>query len=120
MPVDGELSFDDLLQRIHPAESRIRKLAASSTRRVYIVFDLLVDDAATALVEHPLAERREAARGVRGEALRRTRIASGSRPRRPTCSRRSSGSAPARQRRSTASSPSGSTATTAPATATAC
>src|SRR5687767_5042553 len=23
VPVDGELSFDDLLQRIHPAESRI-------------------------------------------------------------------------------------------------
>src|SRR3954464_7835978 len=29
VPVQGELSFDDLLQRIHPAESRIRKLAAS-------------------------------------------------------------------------------------------
>src|SRR5437763_16995227 len=27
VPVQGELSFDDLLQRIHPAESRVRKLA---------------------------------------------------------------------------------------------
>src|SRR3954467_5549489 len=26
VPVDGLLSFDDLLQRIHPAASRIRKL----------------------------------------------------------------------------------------------
>src|SRR5215213_11954014 len=29
VPVGEELSFDDLLQRIHPAESRIRKLAES-------------------------------------------------------------------------------------------
>ena len=28
VPVDGALSFDDLLQRIHPAESRVRKLSA--------------------------------------------------------------------------------------------
>src|SRR5215471_20191056 len=27
IPVGKELSFDDLLQRIHPAESRVRKLA---------------------------------------------------------------------------------------------
>ncbi|HJW92131.1 MAG TPA: ATP-dependent DNA ligase, partial [Thermoanaerobaculia bacterium] len=30
VPVNGRLSFDDLLQRIHPAESRINKLAAES------------------------------------------------------------------------------------------
>jgi ATP-dependent DNA ligase len=40
VPVDGRLSFDDLLQRIHPAESRIRKLA-ESTPAHYYVFDLL-------------------------------------------------------------------------------
>jgi ATP-dependent DNA ligase len=59
VPVDGELSFDDLLQRIHPAQSRIRKLAASHPA-TYIVFDLLVDERGAALVEHPLAERRKA------------------------------------------------------------
>ncbi|MEA2733965.1 MAG: hypothetical protein QOE14_416 [Humisphaera sp.] len=59
VPVDGELSFDDLLQRIHPAESRIKKLAASHPA-VYIVFDLLVDEHGRLLVELPLRERRHA------------------------------------------------------------
>src|SRR5438132_11161818 len=27
VPVEGELSFDELLMRIHPAESRVRKLS---------------------------------------------------------------------------------------------
>ena len=40
VPVEGRLSFDDLLQRIHPAESRIRKLA-EQTPAHYYVFDLL-------------------------------------------------------------------------------
>jgi ATP-dependent DNA ligase len=57
VPVDGVLSFDELLMRIHPAESRIRKLSAEHPG-LYIVFDLLVDDRGTALIEHPLAERR--------------------------------------------------------------
>jgi ATP-dependent DNA ligase len=57
VPVEGELSFDDLLQRIHPAESRIRKLA-KETPALYIVFDLLVDERGAALVEHELADRR--------------------------------------------------------------
>jgi ATP-dependent DNA ligase len=58
VPVGGSLSFDDLLQRIHPAESRVRKLS-QSTPALYIVFDLLVNDRGAALVEHPLAERRQ-------------------------------------------------------------
>src|SRR5438477_4887196 len=29
IPVAGRLSFDDLLLRVHPAESRVRKLAAA-------------------------------------------------------------------------------------------
>src|SRR3979411_1233112 len=39
--VGGKLSFDHLLMRIHPAESRIRKLS-EETPSVFIVFDLLV------------------------------------------------------------------------------
>lgn len=54
---EGALDFDTLLQRIHPAQSRIRKLAAE-TPTTYLVFDLLVDDAGTSLVESPLATRR--------------------------------------------------------------
>jgi ATP-dependent DNA ligase len=43
IPVDGHLSFDDLLMRIHPAASRVKKLS-ETTPCVFIVFDLLVDD----------------------------------------------------------------------------
>ena len=59
VPVEGQLSFDDLLQRIHPAESRIKKLAASHPA-AYIAFDILVNERGTALVEHELSVRREA------------------------------------------------------------
>lgn len=57
VPVDGHLSFDDLLQRIHPAASRIERLSRERPA-VLIVFDLLVDDSGRALVERPLRERR--------------------------------------------------------------
>ena len=55
--VDGNLSFDDLLQRIHPAESRIRKLSRETPASLF-VFDLLVDDRGRSLTELPLEERR--------------------------------------------------------------
>ena len=55
---DGRLSFDDLLLRIHPAESRIRKLSRE-TPASYLVFDLLVDERGESLIELPLSERRE-------------------------------------------------------------
>jgi ATP-dependent DNA ligase len=55
--VDGALAFDDLLQRIHPAESRVRKLARE-TPVTFLVFDLLVDGAGHDLTALPLAERR--------------------------------------------------------------
>ncbi len=51
------LSFDALLQRIHPAESRVKKLAVE-TPAWLVVFDLLAEGA-KALVELPLRERRE-------------------------------------------------------------
>jgi len=41
VPVDGKPSFDDLLLRMHPAESRIKKLAADAPAH-YFAFDLLV------------------------------------------------------------------------------
>jgi len=58
IPSDGGLSFDALLQRIHPAASRIAKLS-QTTPSVYIVFDLLVDDQGNSLVSLPLKERRK-------------------------------------------------------------
>src|SRR4051812_233656 len=59
VPVDEALSFDDLLQRIHPAESRIKKLSAQ-TPATFVVFDLLVDDRGNTLIEQPLSKRRTA------------------------------------------------------------
>ena len=55
---DGHLSFDDLLMRIHPAESRIRKLSAE-TPAIFQCFDLLVDESGHALVDEALARRRK-------------------------------------------------------------
>jgi ATP-dependent DNA ligase len=57
--VEGKLSFDDLLQRIHPAESRVRKLSHEYPVRL-VAFDLLVDADGSELQSHPLAERRKA------------------------------------------------------------
>jgi ATP-dependent DNA ligase len=57
IPVDGEPSFDELLQRIHPAASRV-KMLSEQHRCLFIVFDLLVNDRGTALVDEPLERRR--------------------------------------------------------------
>lgn len=56
--VDGSLSFDDLLMRIHPAESRAKKLS-EQTPSVFIVFDLLADENGMSLVNLKLEERRK-------------------------------------------------------------
>jgi ATP-dependent DNA ligase len=55
---DGREDFDALGQRIHPAESRIERLAGE-TPAVYVAFDLLAreDDS---LLDLPLVERRRA------------------------------------------------------------
>jgi ATP-dependent DNA ligase len=57
IPVDGHLSFDELLQRIHPAASRVLKLSQAHPC-VFIVFDLLADEKGKSLVELPLEKRR--------------------------------------------------------------
>src|SRR5512132_3659979 len=57
IPVDGRLSFDELLLRVHPAASRVRTLVAAHRARL-VVFDLLVDGRGRSLVGLPLAERR--------------------------------------------------------------
>lgn len=56
---ERRLNFDALLQRIHPAESRIRKLA-KETPATYMVFDLLVDEHGKDLTGETLTERRGA------------------------------------------------------------
>jgi len=64
--LDGEIvvprgrvfSFDDLLQRIHPAASRVNKLAVE-TPALFIVFDLLADADGNVLIKEPLNVRRK-------------------------------------------------------------
>jgi ATP-dependent DNA ligase len=58
IPVDKTLSFDALLQRVHPAESRVRKLA-SATPALFVAFDMLMTERGKVLVTHRLVERRE-------------------------------------------------------------
>jgi ATP-dependent DNA ligase len=63
--LDGEIlipegegfSFDALLLRIHPAESRVKKLS-HEIPAIYRVFDLVVDEEGRSLVKVPLRERR--------------------------------------------------------------
>lgn len=55
---DGALDFDSLSQRIHPAESRINRLAAETPSQ-YVAFDLLAIDDVDAR-GLPFAERRAA------------------------------------------------------------
>ena len=68
--VDGEiviagevgLDFEALLQRIHPADSRVRMLA-ETTPAAFVAFDLLALDGES-LLERPQAERRELLAGA--------------------------------------------------------
>jgi ATP-dependent DNA ligase len=65
--LDGEIvvprgkgfSFDDLLQRIHPAASRVRKLS-QKTPALFVAFDLLAAAQDKKLSAQPLAKRRPA------------------------------------------------------------
>jgi ATP-dependent DNA ligase len=58
IPVDGRLSFDELLLRVHPAESRVRTLVEAHRARL-VVFDLIVDERGRSLAGLPLEQRRE-------------------------------------------------------------
>ena len=58
LPVNGNLSFDDLQLRLHPAASRVKTLV-NQHRALYLVFDLLEDERGARLVNRPLRERRE-------------------------------------------------------------
>ncbi|MBA4017771.1 MAG: ATP-dependent DNA ligase [Pirellula sp.] len=57
IPIGGRLSFDDLLMRIHPAASRVAKLAAEYPA-MFVIIDLLANDQGHALVQSPLEKRR--------------------------------------------------------------
>jgi ATP-dependent DNA ligase len=63
---DGREDFAALQQRVHPAASRIQRLAAE-TPAVYVAFDLLARDD-EALLERPFDERRAALQTLLGGA----------------------------------------------------
>ncbi|MDR6659017.1 ATP-dependent DNA ligase [Tardiphaga robiniae] len=80
VPVQGQLSFDELLQRIHPAASRVKRLAAE-TPALYLSFDLLKEGTKD-VAALPLSERRPlledfATRQFQGSAFFRLSPASG-------------------------------------------
>ena len=57
IPIGDSLSFDALQLRLHPAESRVRKLAAE-TPAIFILFDILLYPDNKSLIPAPLRERR--------------------------------------------------------------
>lgn len=57
IPIDGRLSFDALQLRLHPAASRVQKLATAHPA-VYVLFDLLLAPGDKPLAPLPLSERR--------------------------------------------------------------
>ncbi len=59
IPVGDTISFDALQMRIHPAASRITRLAAE-TPAILILFDMLLDAKGNSLIEAPLVKRRTA------------------------------------------------------------
>jgi ATP-dependent DNA ligase len=59
IPVDGELSFDALQMRLHPAQSRINRLS-HETPATLIAFDCLLAQLGRPLLVAPFQERRDA------------------------------------------------------------
>ena len=55
--VDGQLSFEALQMRLHPAASRVAKLAAEAPAQL-ILFDCLADPTGLSLLDKPLSDRR--------------------------------------------------------------
>ena len=62
IPIAGKLSFDALQMRLHPAQSRIDRLAGE-TPATLILFDCLLTRPRQPLLSRPFAQRREALEG---------------------------------------------------------
>jgi ATP-dependent DNA ligase len=65
--IDGRLAFDALQMRLHPAESRIRKLSAETPARL-IVFDVLGAPDGAVVMDRPFQQRRRLLEGFMAEA----------------------------------------------------
>ena len=71
--VKDKLSFDDLLQRIHPAASRVKKLAGEHPAQ-FVLFDQLVNDQGRSLVDQPFAQRRATLESFVAKYMRRNPV----------------------------------------------
>ena len=69
IPVDGALVFDELQLRLHPAASRVQKLAAAHPAMM-VAFDLLADADGKSLMALPLRERRKRLEAFASEHLK--------------------------------------------------
>jgi ATP-dependent DNA ligase len=72
VPVETQFSFDDLLQRIHPAASRIKKLA-EKTPALYLAFDLL-KDGRTEVATKRLSDRRRLLTNFAGRQFPKSKV----------------------------------------------
>jgi ATP-dependent DNA ligase len=73
IPVAHGVDFDQLLQRIHPAASRVKKLAAEHPAH-FMVFDLLADQRGVSLIESPLKKRRPLLEGFSQKFFKRAEL----------------------------------------------
>jgi ATP-dependent DNA ligase len=60
--IAGHLAFDALQMRLHPAESRIRRLSVETPARL-VLFDMLIAPDGTRVLDLPLTARRHALQG---------------------------------------------------------
>ncbi|TIM15427.1 MAG: ATP-dependent DNA ligase [Mesorhizobium sp.] len=73
--VDGKFSFDALQMRLHPAESRIRKLSAETPASI-VLFDMLCDQHGTVWLARTLKKRRAILEAFVASANRRNIVLS--------------------------------------------
>jgi ATP-dependent DNA ligase len=65
--IDGRLAFDALQMRLHPAETRIRKLSIATPARLTI-FDMLAAPDGPVVIDEPLQQRRRRLEDFMAEA----------------------------------------------------
>ena len=73
IPIGDSLSFAALQDRLHPAESRVRRLSAE-TPALLILFDCLFTDATGTIMDAPLTQRRAVLEGGAGQLGRAHRV----------------------------------------------
>jgi len=70
----GHLSFETLQMRLHPAESRIRKLSTTYPAKL-VLFDILADSNGRSQLKEPFERRRELLEGLLGPFVLKNQLA---------------------------------------------